>query len=92
MRPPRSRRSGTVVAMRTLRLAAGALIGAVGYGLAVFITEQFVTELYRVPMIVELPTFGWAAVTGLTAAALTAAVVRRRLDRLDLIAVLKTRE
>jgi len=75
-----------------LTLVALPLGCAVGYGLAVFITEQFVTELYRVPMIVELPTFGWAVVTGLTAAALTAAVVRRRLDRLDLIAVLKTRE
>jgi len=63
-----------------------------GYGMAGMITESFVTELYRVPMIIHPSTFGWAALTGLTAATATAIVVRRRLDRLDLIAVLKTRE
>lgn len=63
-----------------------------GYTLARFISERFVTELYRVPMIIELSTYGWAVVTGLTAATITAVIVRRRLDRLDLIAVLKTRE
>lgn len=64
----------------------------VGYALASLVAESFVTELYRVPMIIEPSTFGWAALTGLTAAVISAAVVRQRLDRLDLIAVLKTRE
>jgi putative ABC transport system permease protein len=64
----------------------------VGYGLATLITGSFVTELYRVPLVIERATFGWAVATGLAAATATAVVVRRRLDRLDLIAVLKTRE
>ncbi len=63
-----------------------------GYGLAWFITTGFGNELYRVPLIVEASTFGMAVVIGLIAAIFSAAVVRRRLDRLDLIAVLKTRE
>lgn len=75
-----------------LTLAALPLGCAFGYTLASFTTEGFVTELYRIPMVIELSTFGWAMVTGLTAAAITAVVVRRRLDRLDLISVLKTRE
>lgn len=75
-----------------LTLAALPLGCLIGYGLASFITERFVTELYRVPMVIESTTFGWAVLTGLAAATITAIVVRRRLDRLDLIAVLKTRE
>ncbi len=63
-----------------------------GYGLAWFITTGFGNELYRVPLIVEASTFGMAVVIGLIAAIFSAAVVRRRLDQLDLIAVLKTRE
>jgi putative ABC transport system permease protein len=75
-----------------LTLVALPLGCAIGFGLANLITKQFVTELYRVPMVIELSTFGWAIVTGVTAAAISAIVVRRRLDRLDLIGVLKTRE
>lgn len=75
-----------------LTLVALPLGCVTGYALARLITGSFVTELYRVPMIIESATFGWAVVTGLTAATLTAVVVRRRLDRLDLISVLKTRE
>ena len=37
-------------------------------------------------------TYAYAALTVAAAAILSAAVVRRKLDRLDLIAVLKTRE
>jgi len=80
---------GETAMLTLVALPMGCLIG---YALASSITKLFVTELYRVPMVIELSTFGWAVVTGMTAAAITAIVVRRRLDRLDLIAVLKTRE
>ncbi len=63
-----------------------------GYGLAWLITSEFETELFRVPLAIEPSTFGWAVVIGLVAAVASAFLVRRRLDRLDLIAVLKTRE
>lgn len=65
---------------------------AIGFGLATLVTEQFTTELYRVPLVIKPSTFGWAVVVGLIASAASAILVRRRLDRLDLIAVLKTRE
>jgi len=64
----------------------------VGYGLAWLITAGFETELYRVPLYLEPSTFGWAVAIGLAATTASAALVRRRVDRLDLIAVLKTRE
>ncbi len=68
-------------------------LGAVfGFGLAWYMTSAFETELYRVPLVLRDATYGKAALIVLTAAMGCAAIVRRRLDRLDLIAVLKTRE
>jgi putative ABC transport system permease protein len=63
-----------------------------GYALAGLIVRAFETELYRVPLVVLPSTYGWAVTIGLLATALSAFLVRRRVDRLDLIAVLKTRE
>ena len=63
-----------------------------GQGLAWLMTSAFETELYRVPLVIELSTYGMAILVALAATAASAALVRRRLDRLDLIAVLKTRE
>jgi putative ABC transport system permease protein len=65
---------------------------AVGFGLASLIVQAFETELYRVPLVILPETYGWAMVIGLAATAVSAFLVRRRVDRLDLIAVLKTRE
>jgi putative ABC transport system permease protein len=45
-----------------------------------------------VPFVVEPSTFGWAILGGFLATLASVLLVRRRLDRLDLIAVLKTRE
>jgi len=63
-----------------------------GYALASLIVQAFETELYRVPLVVLASTYGWAMAIGLAATAVSALLVRRRVDRLDLIAVLKTRE
>jgi len=68
---------------------AGLLLG---YGLAALVVLAFDTELYRIPLVVSPRTFGFAAATTVVAALISALVVRRRLDRLDLVAVLKTRE
>jgi putative ABC transport system permease protein len=65
---------------------------AAGFGLASLIVQAFETELYRVPLVILPETYGWAIVIGLAATAVSAFLVRRRVDRLDLIAVLKTRE
>jgi putative ABC transport system permease protein len=63
-----------------------------GYALASLIVQAFKTELYRVPLVVLASTYGWAMVIGLAATVVSALLVRRQVDRLDLIAVLKTRE
>jgi putative ABC transport system permease protein len=63
-----------------------------GFVLASLIVQGFETELYRVPLVVLPSTYGWAMLIGLAATAVSAFLVRRRVDHLDLIAVLKTRE
>jgi putative ABC transport system permease protein len=65
----------------------------IGYGLAA-ITVATVgnTELYRIPLLVAPGTFAAAATTVLVASAISSLVVHRRLTRLDLVSVLKTRE
>jgi len=63
-----------------------------GYALASLIVQAFKTELYRVPLVILPSTYGWAMLIGLAATVVSALLVRRQVDRLDLIAVLKTRE
>jgi putative ABC transport system permease protein len=63
-----------------------------GYALGALILRAFKTELYRIPMAIQLETLGLAVLIILAATVFSAFLVRRRLDHLDLIAVLKTRE
>lgn len=65
---------------------------AIGYLFAALMTEGFRTELYRVPLIVNRDVYAWASLIVFAAAAVSALIVRRRVDRLDMIEVLKTRE
>jgi putative ABC transport system permease protein len=64
----------------------------VGYGFALAMVQGFSTELYRVPLVVNTSVYAWASIVVIAAALLSALLVRRRIDRLDLVAVLKTRE
>jgi putative ABC transport system permease protein len=64
----------------------------VGYGLAWSTVQAFATDIYRIPFVIERATYAKAALVILGAAAASALIVRRRIDRLDLIAVLKSRE
>jgi putative ABC transport system permease protein len=63
-----------------------------GLGLVWVMAQSFETELFRLPFVIHPSTYGKAVLIALAAGAVSAALVRRRLDRLDLIAVLKTRE
>jgi len=70
-------------------LPLGLLIGnLMVHGLASTIDP----ETYRLPIVLSSRTYAFATVVVLGASALSALLVRRKLDKLDLIAVLKTRE
>ena len=80
---------GELGVLTLLALPLGCLIG---YGLAWFFAWSFDTELFRIPLVIERATYGAAVLVVLVAGAASALIVRRRVDRLNLVAVLKTRE
>jgi putative ABC transport system permease protein len=63
-----------------------------GYGFYWLLITGFDTELYRVPFTIARQTYVYASLIMLAAAVVAAFVVRLRIDDLDLIRVLKTRE
>ncbi len=75
-----------------LTLAAIPLGFLIGWGMCIYIAENLKTDLFRIPLILEASTFAFAAAVVLAAACISALIVRRKLDHLDLIAVLKTKE
>ncbi len=75
-----------------LTLVALPLGCGLGYVLTLIILGAFETELFRIPFAVALETYGVSVLIGLVATLASLFMVRRRIDHLDLIAVLKTRE
>ncbi|NNE71495.1 MAG: FtsX-like permease family protein, partial [Rhodothermales bacterium] len=73
-------------------LAAIPLGCLLGYGLAAAVAAGIRTDAYRIPFVVSTNTFLLAAGITILAALMSGLIVRRRLDRMDLIEVLKTRE
>lgn len=64
-----------------------------GYGLAALVIRlAYNTELFRMPLVIDRSTYAFAATVTLVAALVSGLVVRRRIDRLDLVAVLKSKE
>lgn len=63
-----------------------------GYGLAFVVSMGANTEMYRIPLVVAPSTYGFAAVVTIIASIVSGLIVRRKLDHLDLVAVLKSRE
>ena len=80
---------GEMALQVVLALPFGLLFGRV---LVDGIASTIDPENYRLPIIVTSASYGYAALVAVVASALSALLVRRKLDRLDLIGVLKTRE
>jgi putative ABC transport system permease protein len=64
----------------------------VGYGLARSMVENLSSDLFRIPLVIEPSTYAVACLVVIIATVLSGLLVRRRIDALDLVAVLKTRE
>jgi len=65
---------------------------ALGYWLSALVVTAYDTEVYRFPLVVSSATYAYAALTVGAAALISGAVVKRKLNNLDLVEVLKTRE
>jgi putative ABC transport system permease protein len=64
----------------------------IGYGFAYLATLALDTETHRFPLVVSRATFAYSACVLLSAAIVSSLMVRRMLDKLDLVAVLKVKE
>lgn len=80
---------GEMAVLTLLAIPVGFLIGT---GMGHVIIGALQTDLYQIPLILTRETFAFAAVVVLVCAILSGLIVRRRLHRLDLVGVLKTRE
>jgi len=80
---------GELAVLTLMALPLGILMG---WTLVKVLCMFLDTEMYRIPFIVEPATYGFSVTVVIIAAILSGLVVRRRLDQLDLIGVLKTRE
>ena len=63
-----------------------------GYRLAAGIVQLIKTDEFFFPLIIKPPTYAYAAIVVVVAGVASALIVRRRIDTLDLVGVLKTRE
>jgi putative ABC transport system permease protein len=85
----------SLILLGELALVTFAALGpglVLGWGLAELLLLGFSSEVYRIPLVITPQAAAWSALVVLAASAFSGLAVRRRLDRLDLVAVLKTRE
>ena len=80
---------GEMAIFVALALPLGMLLG---YGLVQGMAAALASDQFAFPVVIRARTFAWAALCVLAAAIASALVVRRHIDRLDMVAALKTRE
>lgn len=65
---------------------------ALGWLLTHSVVAAMRSDQFEFPVAIQARTYAWAAICVVVAGAASALVVRRRIDRLDMVAALKTRE
>ena len=80
---------GELALLIALALPLGMLLG---WGLTHLIAGLLQSDQFLFPVVIRARTYAWAALAVLLAGAASALVVRRRIDRLDMVAALKTRD
>jgi putative ABC transport system permease protein len=78
--------------LAVLTLAAIPLGFAMGAAISAVVVQSLQTDLYQFPLVLGRGTFGLAAAVVIAASVVSALIIRYRIDRLDLVGVLKTRE
>jgi putative ABC transport system permease protein len=85
--------SWTLLGQLGAQMAVALPIGwLTGTGLAALILALISSEEFRIPLVISTHTYLLASGVMLAAGLVTAFIVRRRIDALDLIGVLKTRD
>ena len=81
-----------LVELSIIVLFAVPLSWVLGYGFAWTTIQGFATDLFRIPFVVNVSTFAKSSIVVLIASIVSGLIVHRRVNNLDLIRVLKTRE
>ena len=85
--------SGFLLGELAIAIAVALPLGMVlGLGLVHGVAELLKSDQFHFPVAIQPRTYAWAAVCVVAAGVASALVVRRRIDRLDMVAALKTRE
>ena len=63
-----------------------------GYGLCAYMSSQFESDLYRVPLVLGIDVYALSALVVVVSSLLSAVIIWRNLAHLDMVAVLKTKE
>jgi len=63
-----------------------------GYGLCAYLAFKFDTDLYRVPLVLGINVYAFAALVVIVSSIVSAVMIWRNLAHLDMVAVLKTKE
>lgn len=80
---------GEMALAMAIALPLGMLLGL---GLVHAVAEALKSDQFHFPVVILPRTYAWAALCVVAAGVASALVVRRRVDRLDMVAALKTRE
>ena len=80
---------GELGILTLLALPLGCLLG---YIFAAGMAQSFSSELFRIPLYIAPSTYAISMIVVIVAAILSGLLVGRRIDKLDLVAVLKTRD
>ena len=85
--------SGLLLGEMAISIAIALPLGmALGYGLVHFVSRLVSSDQFLFPVVIEPATYAWSGITVLISGVASALVVRRRIDKLDMVAALKTRE
>jgi putative ABC transport system permease protein len=85
--------SGLLLGEMAISIAIALPLGMVlGYGLVHIVSGLVTSDQFLFPVVIQPATYAWAGLAVLTSGGASALVVRRRIDRLDMVAALKTRE
>jgi putative ABC transport system permease protein len=85
--------SAVLLGEMALSIALALPLGMVlGWGLVHLLATSMASDQFDFPVVLQPRTYVWAALCVVLAAVASAAVVRRRIDGLDMVAALKTRD
>jgi len=80
---------GELGVLTVIAIPIGMLIG---YGLCAYLAHQFNTDLYRIPLVLGINVYAFAALVVIASSLISALMIWRNISQLDMVAVLKTKE